>query len=41
MCSSDLPRIGVLLGLTDPVCGMNMGQTAEVLYRDYGITREE
>ena len=35
------PRIGVLLGLTDPVCGMNMGQTAEVLYRDYGITREE
>jgi len=35
------PRIGVVLGLTDPVCGLNMGQTAEVLYRDYGITREQ
>jgi acetyl-CoA C-acetyltransferase/acetyl-CoA acyltransferase len=35
------PRIGVLLGLTDPVCGLNMGQTAEVLYRDFGITREQ
>jgi len=35
------PRIGVMLGLTDPVCGLNMGQTAEVLYRDYGITREQ
>jgi acetyl-CoA acetyltransferase family protein len=35
------PRIGVLLGLTDPVCGLNMGQTAEVLYRDYGISRQE
>ncbi len=35
------PRIGVLLGLTDPVCGLNMGQTAEVLYNDYGIPREE
>jgi acetyl-CoA C-acetyltransferase/acetyl-CoA acyltransferase len=35
------PRIGVMLGLTDPVCGLNMGQTAEVLYRDYGIPREE
>ncbi len=34
------PRIGVMLGLTDPVCGLNMGQTAEVLYRDYGIPRE-
>jgi acetyl-CoA acetyltransferase family protein len=35
------PRIGVMLGLTDPVCGLNMGQTAEVLYRDFGISREE
>jgi len=35
------PRIGVMLGLTDPVCGLNMGETAEVLYRDYGITREQ
>ena len=30
-----------MLGLTDPVCGLNMGQTAEVLYRDFGISREE
>jgi acetyl-CoA acetyltransferase family protein len=35
------PRIGVLMGLTDPVCGLNMGQTAEVLYSDFGISREE
>jgi acetyl-CoA acyltransferase len=35
------PRIGVALGLTDPVCGLNMGQTAELLYRDFGIPREE
>ena len=27
------PRIGLLLGLTDPVVGMNMGETAEVLAR--------
>lgn len=33
------PRIGVMMGLTDPVCGLNMGETAEVLYRDYGIPR--
>ena len=35
------PRVGLMLGLTDPVCGLNMGQTAEVLYEDFGITREE
>jgi len=35
------PRIGLMLGLTDPVCGMNMGETAELLARDFGITREE
>jgi acetyl-CoA acetyltransferase family protein len=35
------PRIGVMLGLTDVTCGLNMGQTAEVLYRDYGISRED
>jgi acetyl-CoA acetyltransferase family protein len=35
------PRIGVMLGLTDPVCGLNMGQTGEVLYRDFGISRAE
>jgi acetyl-CoA C-acetyltransferase/acetyl-CoA acyltransferase len=35
------PRIGLLLGLTDPVCGLNMGQTAEVLARELGVSRTE
>ncbi len=35
------PRVGVVLGLTDYLCGLNMGQTAEVLYNDFGISREE
>ncbi len=35
------PVIGLQLGLTDPVCGLNMGQTAEVLVKEYGITRKE
>ena len=30
-----------MLGLTDPVCGMNMGETAEVLAREFGIGRDE
>jgi acetyl-CoA acetyltransferase family protein len=34
------PRIGLQLGLTDPVCGLNMGETAEVLAREFEITRE-
>lgn len=34
------PRIGLQLGLTDPVCGMNMGETAEILAREYDITRD-
>ena len=34
------PRIGLQLGLTDPVSGMIMGDTAELLAREYGITRE-
>jgi acetyl-CoA C-acetyltransferase/acetyl-CoA acyltransferase len=34
------PRIGLQLGLTDPVCGLNMGETAEVLAREFGINRE-
>ena len=34
------PRVGLLLGLTDPVCGLNMGLTAELLARDHEITRE-
>ena len=39
--SDFLPRIGLMLGLTDPVCGMNMGETAEVLAREFGIGRDE
>lgn len=35
------PRIGLQLGLTDPVCGLNMGETAELLAREFGITRDE
>lgn len=35
------PDIGLQFGLTDPVCGLNMGQTAEVLAKEYGITRSE
>ncbi len=35
------PVVGLALGLTDPVCGLNMGQTAEVLAKEFGITREE
>ncbi len=35
------PEIGLQLGLTDPVCGLNMGQTAEILAKEYGITRQE
>ena len=33
------PRSGLLLGLTDPVCGLNMGETAEVLAREFQISR--
>jgi acetyl-CoA acetyltransferase family protein len=35
------PRIGLQLGLTDPVCGLNMGDTAEVLAREHSICREK
>jgi acetyl-CoA acetyltransferase family protein len=35
------PVIGLELGLTDPVSGLNMGQTAEVLARDFAISRDE
>lgn len=34
------PIIGIKLGLTDPVSELNMGQTAEVLAREFGISRE-
>jgi len=35
------PRMGLLLGLTDPVCGLNMGETAELLARELDIPRAE
>ena len=35
------PRIGLQMGLTDPVSGLNMGETAELVARENGITREE
>ena len=35
------PRIALMEGLTDPTCGLLMGQTAENLGRDFGISRAE
>lgn len=35
------PVISLLHGLTDPVCGLNMGHTAEKVVHRFGITREE
>lgn len=34
------PRIGLELGLTDPFSGLIMGDTAEILAREFGISRE-
>lgn len=35
------PIIAIEQGLTDPFCGKNMGQTAETLARELGISRKE
>ena len=35
------PINAIELGLTDPTCGLNMGQTAEVLATDFAISRED
>jgi len=35
------PIVGVVCGLSDPVCGLNMGQTAENIAKQCGITREQ
>ncbi len=35
------PRVALLEGLNDPTCGLLMGQTAEVIAREFGVTREE
>ncbi len=35
------PIAGLELGLTDPVCGLNMGETAEVLAKEFQVSRQE
>lgn len=35
------PIPALQLGLTDPTCGLNMGETAEVLARDFAISRHD
>lgn len=35
------PIVAIEQGLTDPFCGLNMGQTAEKLAREFGISRLE
>ncbi len=35
------PVVTILQGLTDPVCGLNMGETAENLAREFRISREQ
>jgi acetyl-CoA C-acetyltransferase/acetyl-CoA acyltransferase len=35
------PRVALEMGLTDGYAGLNMGQTAEVLAREFGIRRSE
>ena len=35
------PVIALIRGLTDPIVGLSMGQTAEVLAHRFGVTRDE
>lgn len=35
------PQISLVQGLTDPTCGLIMGKTAEILAREFAVTREE
>lgn len=35
------PVIALLRGLTDPIVGLSMGQTAEIISHRFGITREQ
>lgn len=35
------PRISVMEGLTDPFVGINMGQTAELLAKEWNLSRED
>jgi acetyl-CoA C-acetyltransferase len=36
-----IPVIALLRGLTDPIVGLSMGQTAEIIAHRFGITREQ
>ncbi|MCA9001392.1 MAG: acetyl-CoA C-acyltransferase, partial [Planctomycetes bacterium] len=35
------PRVALLEGLNDPTCGLLMGQTAEVIAREFGVSRQD
>jgi acetyl-CoA acyltransferase len=35
------PQISVMKGLTDPFVGINMGQTAEILAKEWSVSRED
>ncbi|HEV8113048.1 MAG TPA: acetyl-CoA C-acyltransferase [Planctomycetota bacterium] len=35
------PRVALMEGLTDPISGLIMGKTAEILAREFGISRED
>jgi acetyl-CoA acyltransferase len=35
------PRIAIMEGLTDPFCSLNMGQTAEILAKEFRVSRQE
>src|SRR5262245_2238711 len=36
-----VPIIGLLRGRTDPIAGVNMGQSCEIIAHRFGVTREE
>ncbi|HWP33984.1 MAG TPA: thiolase family protein [Thermodesulfobacteriota bacterium] len=35
-----VPVVSLVEGLRDPICGLSMGETAELLAREFGISRE-
>ena len=39
--SDFLPRVSLRMGLDDPLSGLNMGETAELLAREFSITRKD
>jgi acetyl-CoA acyltransferase len=41
VATANKPRIAVMEGLTDPFVGINMGQTAEIIAKDFNISRKE